>query len=73
MIEHYGYEAETHEVTTEDGYILTVFRCNSKKSTSNRRKVVVIQHGLLDSNDTHCLYPAYSLGETAFTFVLLFL
>lgn len=26
MIERWGYPVEQHEVTTEDGYILTVFR-----------------------------------------------
>lgn len=63
LIEYNGYAAETHEVTTEDGYILTIFRCNSKKPMPHRKKSVILQHGIVDSSDTFCLYPSQSLGE----------
>lgn len=65
LIEYYGYIAEQHTVTTEDGYILTVFRCNSKKSlTQPHRKAVIVQHGLLASSDDFCINdPSQSLGK----------
>ncbi|XP_031633600.1 lipase 1-like isoform X2 [Contarinia nasturtii] len=51
LIEYYGYEAEEHKVITEDGYILTMFRCNSKIHRSIKKKPVILQHGLLASSD----------------------
>ncbi|XP_055317675.1 lipase 1-like [Sitodiplosis mosellana] len=51
FITYYGYEAEEHKITTDDGYILTVFRCNSKKSSTKTRKPLIVQHGLLLSSD----------------------
>ena len=42
------YTFESYAVTTEDGYILTVFRLKSKSARQNN-KVVFLQHGL--SND----------------------
>lgn len=39
-----GYPLETHSVTTEDGYILGMFRIPPRKVNS---PVVLLQHGLL--------------------------
>jgi lysosomal acid lipase/cholesteryl ester hydrolase len=51
-----GYTIETHNVTTADGYILTMFRIpsgkNSKRSGSGLGAPVILQHGLLDSSYT---------------------
>lgn len=44
-----GYSIESHEVTTADGYILTMFRIPSSKSDAHP---VILQHGLLDSSYT---------------------
>lgn len=55
MIEYYGYRAEVHNVTTEDQYILTVFRCNSKNSSKGGKKVVVCGPGFLFSSDDFCM------------------
>lgn len=58
IVQTRGYEIETHQVTTKDGYILTVFRIPNGKSgakmgTSLRNKSpVLLQHGLLDSSFT---------------------
>jgi len=41
-----GYPLETHEVITEDGYILTLFRLYDKQKDRNKKKVVYFQHGL---------------------------
>ncbi|XP_055295720.1 lipase 1-like [Sitodiplosis mosellana] len=64
LIKYYGYEAEIHKVTTHDGYILTLFRCNSKNSSlSGERKSVIVQHGLLVSSDDFCInVPSQALA-----------
>ncbi|KAL1502474.1 hypothetical protein ABEB36_007610 [Hypothenemus hampei] len=45
----YNYSVETHEVTTEDGYILSVFRIPSKNNTNNTASApaILYLHGLL--------------------------
>lgn len=48
-----GYPVETHEVQTDDGYILTMFRIPHGKSSSHvpqNRKLFFIQHGLIGSS-----------------------
>lgn len=50
---HFGYPAESHDVTTADGYILKVFRIQKKGSViKSGLKPMLLQHGLLDSSDT---------------------
>eukprot|EP01094_Clydonella_sp_ATCC50884_P023669 TRINITY_DN5737_c0_g1_i1.p1 TRINITY_DN5737_c0_g1~~TRINITY_DN5737_c0_g1_i1.p1 ORF type:complete len:428 (+),score=111.39 TRINITY_DN5737_c0_g1_i1:77-1285(+) len=59
-----GYPCETHYVTTEDGYILTVFRMpyGAAGPSSSPRPAVFLQHGLLDSSFTWILnWPNQSL------------
>eukprot|EP01135_Chromosphaera_perkinsii_P003254 Nk52_evm29s239 gene=Nk52_evmTU29s239 len=51
LAKKYGYEWTTHEVTTEDEYILTIVRMKSKTHCPNR-KPVILAHGLVDSSDT---------------------
>ena len=46
---------EAHQITTEDGYILTAHRIPCKTKTCNHRNLgqpVVLQHGLLDNSGT---------------------
>ena len=49
----YRYPVETHYVTTEDGYILTVFRIPGPRGESletakaGNKKVLLYQHGIL--------------------------
>jgi len=45
------FTIESHEVTTQDGYILTLFRVNLKNKPinffeGNAKKVILLQHGL---------------------------
>jgi len=50
-----GYPCETHHVTTEDGYILTLFRMpyGRYNGNSTRPRIPIhLQHGLLDSSFT---------------------
>ncbi|CAH2056962.1 unnamed protein product, partial [Iphiclides podalirius] len=50
----YGYSAEQHEVVTEDGYILTMFRITRGKKCQGpiRNPPVLLMHGLLMSSDS---------------------
>ncbi|XP_020807377.1 lipase 1 [Drosophila serrata] len=45
LIAKYGYEAEVHHVTTEDGYILTLHRIRKEGA-----QPFLLQHGLVDSS-----------------------
>lgn len=50
-IKAFGYPAEFHQATTEDGFVLGLFRIpGGRGSTSTNRKVAVVQHGLLGSS-----------------------
>lgn len=50
IVRENGFIFESHPVTTEDGYILNVFRVNSQ-DTKPGAKVVFLQHGIVDSAD----------------------
>lgn len=47
------YNIEEHTVTTSDGYILKLFRVNSKdfQKPKIQKRVVYLQHGIIDSAD----------------------
>ncbi|XP_046748126.1 lipase 3-like isoform X2 [Diprion similis] len=65
LIEKYGYHSETHEVKTEDGYILTVHRITGgpKHPPGPGKPVVILQHGILSSSaDWIIMGPSKSLG-----------
>lgn len=50
-----NYNVEEHKVTTEDGYILTVFRVNSKDNKDpNSKPAVFLQHGITE--DGHAFF-----------------
>ncbi|KAK0412035.1 hypothetical protein QR680_005995 [Steinernema hermaphroditum] len=54
MIQHWGYQAEAVEVTTEDGYILQLHHIVSAPNQTGEdkiRPVVFLQHGLLAASD----------------------
>ena len=51
LIESRGFGIEKHYVTTDDGYILTVFRIiHPDISKEERGKPMILQHGLLSSS-----------------------
>ncbi|KAJ8922568.1 hypothetical protein NQ315_007598 [Exocentrus adspersus] len=56
FLEKYGYPIESHEVTTEDGYILTMHRIPHGRNetgilaTSTKKPAVFLMHGLLCSS-----------------------
>ncbi|XP_045761308.1 lipase 3-like [Maniola jurtina] len=58
----YGYPSEQHTVTTEDGYLLTVFRILPKCPLAQQFPVI-LGHGVIDSSDTWILTgPKTALG-----------
>ncbi|KYR00533.1 carboxylic ester hydrolase [Tieghemostelium lacteum] len=64
MVMSFGYPCEEHFVTTEDGYILGVFRIpHGRNQTETNKKPVLLQHGLLDSSITFIInLPSESLS-----------
>ena len=69
IIEKAGYPVETHIVTTDDGYILTMHRIPYGKDgpdslNAQPRPVVFVQHGLLCSSADWVLSdPPKALGS----------
>lgn len=58
LIRSKGYPAEEHQVTTQDGYILTVHRIPNPN-----KPAVFLQHGLLDGSHTWVMnFHMQSLG-----------
>jgi pimeloyl-ACP methyl ester carboxylesterase len=56
LVKPLGYPVEEHKVTTEDGYVLTVFRLQAKGSgIAGGKPVVLLQHGNEDSSDGYVL------------------
>lgn len=53
----YGYKAHEYNLTTEDGYIVTLHRIPGEKT-----KPILLMHGLLDSSDTFILRGKKSLA-----------
>ncbi|XP_015126109.1 lipase 3 [Diachasma alloeum] len=60
LVSQAGYEAEEHDVTTEDGYILSVHRITSgpKAPAANGKPAVLLLHGLLAASDVWVLRGA---------------
>jgi hypothetical protein len=74
MIAKMGYPAETHEVITEDGYILQMHRIPfGKKSPlveGVEKPVVFLQHGIVGSSADYVMgIPEKSLGELTYPIV----
>ncbi|NWZ34389.1 LIPM Lipase, partial [Brachypodius atriceps] len=65
IVRYHGFPSEEYEVTTEDGYILGVFRIPAGRNTQNtgKKPAVLLHHGIL-SDATHWIanLPNNSLG-----------
>lgn len=65
MIREAGYPVETHEVATEDNYLITLHRIphGKKKLTKGERPPILLLHGLLASTEIWIINgPLYSGG-----------
>jgi len=63
IIEYYGYVRETRKVTTEDGYILTVYCLYNSTALDSSLTPIIAWHGHLDASHTFVLnYPDQSLA-----------
>ena len=65
-----GFGFETHPVTTDDGYILNVFRVVDD-NISPKKGVVFMQHGFIDSADCWVMHnsnvaPAFQLVRAGY-------
>lgn len=65
-IKSHGYPAETHSITTDDGYILQLFRIpHGRNASSAGKQPVFLMHGFLDSSSAWiALGPENSLGKS---------
>ncbi|KAK9882061.1 hypothetical protein WA026_018911 [Henosepilachna vigintioctopunctata] len=73
MIKKYGYPVETHEVTTMDGYMLTMFRIpHGKKEKEVNQKPILLMHGLFGQAENYIIAGmnnaslAYFLADNGF-------
>lgn len=67
MAKKYGFHAEDLNVTTGDGYILTVYRINSNSMQPSKAPVFV-QHGVADTCAPWVDQSNQSLGLTLYIF-----
>lgn len=75
LVEKYGYPAEQHNVTTEDGYDIVFFRIpgGPKSLPTTGKPMVFLQHGLFLSSDSWVLMgPSNDLGTVKFCHRMIF-
>ncbi|CAH2048206.1 unnamed protein product, partial [Iphiclides podalirius] len=60
LSQKYGYPAEEYNVTTDDGYILRIFRIPGKREA----RPLLVMHGILESSDTWIIRGNSSLAVT---------
>jgi lysosomal acid lipase/cholesteryl ester hydrolase len=66
-----GFHLETHQVRTEDGYLLKLFRIRDKTIVGKSAKVVFMQHGLFATAGTFIKYaddntPVFNLAREGY-------
>ncbi|XP_057669458.1 lipase 3-like [Diorhabda carinulata] len=71
IVNRYGYPLESYYVTTEDGYILNIFRIPYGKTGKKIGKVVLLQHGLFLASTDYVLFGpqqglAYILADNGY-------
>jgi len=64
LIQAHGLHCESHNVTTDDGYILTLFRVRDPEGPKFDKgaKPILVQHGLTSDSNTWILLGAESLS-----------
>lgn len=62
LIEEAGFNVELHHTVTSDGYKITMQRIVLRNAQQQPNRVVVLQHGLLESSSVFVLHGKHSLG-----------
>ena len=62
LVKEYGCKFEEHDVTTDDFYVLKVFRINYGDAPPNEKKTVFLQHGLFADASTWVIHKEESLA-----------
>nr|XP_005503049.1 lipase member M [Columba livia] len=65
IIRYHGYPSEEYQVTTEDGYILAVFRIKNGQNTG-KKPAVLLQHGAFGD----CIHWISNLPNNSLGFIL---
>lgn len=60
MVRSKGYHCEQHTLTTDDGFLIQLFRVKSVNVTTG--PAVLLSHGLIDSAGSWILNPPGELG-----------
>ena len=68
IVEKNGFKFEKHDVLTEDGYHLTLYRVRSHFTPDKGAPVVFLQHGILSSAD--CWIGNHAHNSPAFVFAI---
>ncbi|KAK2523505.1 hypothetical protein Q9233_009845 [Columba guinea] len=68
IIRYHGYPSEEYQVTTEDGYILAVFRIPAGRNSQNtgKKPAVLLQHGAFGD----CIHWISNLPNNSLGFIL---
>ncbi|XP_065699371.1 lysosomal acid lipase/cholesteryl ester hydrolase-like [Patagioenas fasciata] len=68
IIRYHGYPSEEYQVTTEDGYILAVFRIPAGRNSQNtgKKPTVLLQHGTFGD----CIHWISNLPNNSLGFIL---
>ncbi|XP_062462826.1 lysosomal acid lipase/cholesteryl ester hydrolase-like [Pezoporus occidentalis] len=68
IIRYHGYPSEEYEVTTEDGYILSVFRIPAGRNSRNtgKKPAILLHHGTLGD----CIHWISNLPNSSLGFIL---
>ncbi|KAF5276496.1 hypothetical protein FQA39_LY06565 [Lamprigera yunnana] len=62
IVKRHGYPIQTHHVTTDDGYTLTIFRIQNDTSPNKKKNPVFLQHGFGSSSASFVARQKKSLG-----------
>lgn len=63
IAEGHGYALETHTTTTQDGYIISMFRLKRNSAQKKFGQPVILQHGIIVDGLSWMISGNNSLGE----------
>ncbi|KAI8384460.1 Alpha/Beta hydrolase protein [Radiomyces spectabilis] len=59
---HWGYSCEAYDITTQDGYVLRMYRINKKEADIKGKRAVLLGHGLFQCSGDFVLNEDKSLA-----------